>query len=343
MYNIVVGSLLSGATAVQFDGNPAHPDIGTLWRLAEQTGTTFFGTSAAFVNALAQMGATPGQEHDLSALQGIGVTGSPLSPEGFEWVYQSVKQDLWLTSTSGGTDIATGFVGGVPTLPVRSGEIQAPMLGVKVEAWSDHAEPLVGEVGELVVSEPMPSMPVFFWNDTDGSRYRESYFEEFPGAWRHGDFIKFNADGSSVIYGRSDSTLNRFGVRIGTAEIYRVLETIEAVQDSLIVNLDLPGGKFFMPLFVLMEEGRALDDALKTEINTALRTRFSPRHQPDEIYAVEAIPYTLTGKKMVVPVRRILMGAPLHKAASIDAMANPEALDFFSGFAAVVAQKSSTD
>ncbi|MCP5367335.1 MAG: acetoacetate--CoA ligase [Hyphomicrobiales bacterium] len=339
MYNVVVGALLTGATVVQFDGNPGYPDNGTLWRLAEETGMTFFGTSAAFINALAQAGEKPGAAFDLSALRAVGVTGSPLSPEGFEWVYDSIKRDVWLNSISGGTDVATAFVGGVPSLPVRSGEIQAPWLGVAVEALSDAGEPLVGQIGELVVSAPMPSMPVFFWNDPGGTRYRESYFEDFPGRWRHGDFIRFNADGSCVIYGRSDSTLNRYGVRIGTAEIYRVLETIDGVRDSLIVNLDLPGGRFHMPLFVVMEEGRELDDTLRDTINGALRTRFSPRHQPDAIHAVPAIPHTLTGKKMEVPVRRILMGMDPGKAASRDAMADPGALDYFVDFAAQVAAR----
>jgi acetoacetyl-CoA synthetase len=252
MWNIVVASLLSGAAAVLYDGNPAHPDPDVLWRMAADTGTTFFGASPAYVSLMQKNGVKPGNTYDLSRLEGILLGGSPVTPEAMHWCYENIKADLWVTSQSGGTDVSSGFVGASPTLPVYAGEIQTAMLGVDVQAWNDAGEPVVGEVGELVVTQPMPSMPLCFWNDRDNRRYRESYFEVFPGTWRHGDYLKINSRGGCYIYGRSDSTLNRFGVRIGTAEIYRAVEAVEGVEDSLIVCLDLSGGRF---------SGRGLDGA----------------------------------------------------------------------------------
>jgi len=333
MWNIVVASLLSGAAAVLYDGNPAHPDPDVLWRMAADTGTTFFGASPTYVSLMQKNGVKPGSTYDLSRLEGILLGGSPVTPEAMHWCYENIKADLWVTSQSGGTDVSSGFVGASPTLPVYAGEIQAAMLGVDVQAWNDAGEPLIGEVGELVVTQPMPSMPLRFWNDQDNQRYRESYFEVFPGTWRHGDYLKINSRGGCYIYGRSDSTLNRFGVRIGTAEIYRAVEAVEGVEDSLIVCLDLSGGRFFMPLFVRLKSGCFLDEALTARIGERLRHEYSPRHIPDRIYAVDMIPYTLTGKKMEVPVRKLLLGMAPEKAANRDAMVKPEALDYFIRFA----------
>jgi acetoacetyl-CoA synthetase len=261
------------------------------------------------------------------------VAGAPSTPETFAWFYRTVKEDLWVTSQSGGTEICSGFVGAVPSKPVHAGEIQARMLGMDVHAWSDDGQEVIDGVGELVVTKPFPSMPIFFWNDEGGRRYRESYFEVFPGVWRHGDFIKINHRGGCYIYGRSDSTLNRYGVRIGTAEVYRAVEQVEGIADSLIVCCELPGGHFFMPLYVKLKPGIELNDELRKRINARLKEECSPRHVPDRIYQVEAVPYTLTGKKMEVPVRKILMGWPLEKAASRDAMTNPDAIDYFIRFA----------
>ena len=333
MWNLVISSLLSGAAAVLYDGHPALPDPDVLWRMAADTGTTFFGASPTYVSMMQKNGIHPAEKYDLSRIEGILLGGSPVTPESMVWCYENINPDLWLTSQSGGTDVSSGFVGASPTLPVHAGEIQGPMLGVDVHAYNDNGEPVIDEVGELVVQQPMPSMPLYFWNDQDNRRYRESYFEVFPGKWRHGDYLKINSRGGCYIYGRSDSTLNRYGVRIGTAEIYRTVEAIDGVDDSLIVCLDLSGGRFFMPLFVKLKSGQALDKEMQTRIVDHLRTEYSPRHVPDQIYAVEMIPYTLTGKKMEVPVRKLLLGMPAEKAANRDSMAKPEALDYFVDFA----------
>jgi len=333
MFNLLMAALLTGASAVLYDGNPAYPSQDLLWKLAADTGATMFGASPTFVQMMEKAGLKPGEQFDLSRLECVMAAGAPSTPETFAWFYRSVKQDLWVTSQSGGTEICSGFVGASPTLPVYAGEIQTRMLGMDVHAWSDDGKELVDEVGELVVTSPFPSMPVKFWNDTDGKRYHESYFDTFPGVWRHGDFIKINQRGGCYIYGRSDSTLNRYGVRIGTAEIYRAVEQEPEVADSLIVCCELPGGLFFMPLFVRLKPGFSLSDDVVSRINKRLRQDCSPRHVPDRIYAIEAIPYTLTGKKMEVPIRKILMGWAPEKAASRDAMQNPEALDYFVQFA----------
>ncbi|QIN82066.1 acetoacetate--CoA ligase [Rubrobacter tropicus] len=329
MWNLLVGGLLAGATPVLYDGSPAHPDMNVLWKLAEETRMTHFGTSAGYLTGCMKAEIEPGRDFDLSALKGVGSTGSPLPPEGFGWVYEHVKKDLWLYSTSGGTDLCTAFVGGVPLLPVRAGELQARSLGAAVHAFDPDGKPVVGEVGEMVITGPMPSMPVFLWNDPEGERYRESYFDVYPGVWRHGDWILVKDHGGCVISGRSDSTINRGGVRMGTSEIYSAVEGVDEVADSLVVDIPKAGGESFMPLFVVLQEGVELDDDLKKKINKSIRERTSPRHVPNEIFAVPDIPKTLNGKKLEVPVKKILSGTPPDEAASRDSLGNPESLDRF--------------
>jgi acetoacetyl-CoA synthetase len=329
MWNLLVGSLLVGATVVSYDGSPGFPDMGVLWRLAEQSGMTFFGTSAGYITALMKSEVEPGRDYDLSRLVGLGSTGSPLPPEGFDWVYGHVKPDIWLASISGGTDVCGCFVGGSPLLPVYSGEIQCRSLGVRAEAYDTDGNPVTGVMGELVIAEPMPSMPIYFWNDPEGRRYRESYFETYPGKWRHGDWVVVNERGGVVIYGRSDSTINRQGVRMGTSEIYRAVEGIPEVLDSLVIDLEGLGGASYMPLFVVLREGLELDEALTKKIKGAIRGALSPRHVPDEVFAIPDVPRTLSGKKLEVPVKKILMGVPVERAANPDSLKNPELLAFF--------------
>ncbi len=330
----LVAALLQGASIVLYDGNPAIPGPDALWRMAAAHGVTHFGTSPSFVSLMQQHGVVPGRDFDFPALECVVCTGSPLTPESFAWIYASVKEDLWVCSVSGGTDVVSGLVGGVPTLPVHNGEIQARCLGIPVDAWDEEGRPVRGEDGELVVTGPIPSMPLYFWNDPDGERYRESYFDVYPGIWRHGDQLRITERGSCIISGRSDATLNRHGVRIGTSEIYRSVEGLDEVVDSLVVNLELAGGYFFMPLFVQLEPGAELDERLRRAIADKLRGDYSPRHVPDRIYAVEAVPYTITGKKMEVPVKKILRGGDPQQVANRDIMRNPESLDFFIRFAA---------
>jgi acetoacetyl-CoA synthetase len=329
MWNFLVSGLLTRAAIVLYDGNPGHPDMNVLWDLAERAEVTMFGTSAAYIGACMKEGVEPGAGRDLSALKAVGSTGSPLSPEGFDWIYEHVGEETWLFSTSGGTDLCTAFVGGVVTLPVYRGEIQARALGAAVEAWSDGGEPVVEEVGELVVTEPMPSMPIYFWGDEDGSRYRESYFEMFPGVWRHGDWLELTQRGTAIIYGRSDSTINRGGIRMGTSEIYRAVLSLDEIVDALVVDVPKPGTSGWMPLFVVMREGAELDEELPREIARRVREQCSPRHVPDEVFQIDEVPRTLSGKVLEVPVKRILMGTPVEKAASRDSLANPKALDYF--------------
>jgi len=329
MWNLLVGGLLVGATVVLYDGSPAHPDLGALWRMAEETGMTYFGASAPYLQACMKAGVVPRQEADLSKLRGVGSTGAPLPPEGFEWVYDNVGRDLLLGSISGGTDVCTAFVGSCPILPVRAGEIQCRYLGAKVEAFDGSGRSVVGTVGELVLTEPMPSMPLYLWGDEDGRRYRASYFEQFPDVWRHGDWIKITDRGSCVIYGRSDSTLNRGGVRIGTSELYRVVEALPEVADSLVVDTSSAENPAGLLLFVVPAEGATVDDDLRARIGAALRRQLSPRHVPDEIVAIAEVPRTLNGKKLEVPVKRILRGEDPAGVVSPDAMANPEALRAF--------------
>jgi acetoacetyl-CoA synthetase len=326
MWNFVVAGLLTEASVVLYDGNPGYPDLGALWRLAEEAGITTFGTSASYIAACMKDGVDPCAGRDLSRLRAVGSTGSPLSPDGFDWVYDRLGPDVWLFSTSGGTDLCTAFVGGVPTLPVYRGELQARALGAKVEAWNADGISVVGEVGELVITEPMPSMPLRLWGDEDGSRYRASYFETYPGVWRHGDWIELTDRGTAIITGRSDATINRAGVRMGTAEIYRSALAVDEVVDALVVDLPRPGTQGFMPLFVVLRDGVELDDELVSRIRGRIREDCSPRHVPDEIRAVPAIPRTLSGKVLEVPVKRILTGEPVDTTLSRDALANPEAL-----------------
>ena len=329
MWNFLVSGLLTRAAIVLYDGNPGHPDMGVLWDLAERAGVTMFGTSASYIAACMKAEVEPGSGRDLSCLKAIGSTGSPLSPEGFDWIYEHVGSDTWLFSTSGGTDLCTAFVGGVALLPVYRGELQGRALGASVEAWNEEGNAVIDEVGELVVTEPMPSMPVFFWGDPDGSRYRGSYFEHYPGVWRHGDWIEITSRGTAVIYGRSDSTINRSGIRMGTSEIYRAVLGIEKILDALVVDIPRPGTEGWMPLFIVLREGAEIDDELRKEIARRVRGQCSPRHVPDEVFQIAEVPRTLSGKVLEVPVKRILMGTPVEKAASRDSLANPAALDYF--------------
>ncbi|HWO16915.1 MAG TPA: acetoacetate--CoA ligase [Solirubrobacterales bacterium] len=334
MWNFLVSGLLTRAAIVLYDGNPGHPDMNALWDLAERAGVTMFGTSASYIAACMKAGVEPGAGRDLDRLKAVGSTGSPLSPEGFDWIYEHVGADTWLFSTSGGTDLCTAFVGGVPLLPVFRGELQARALGAAVEAWDEDGNSVIDEVGELVVTQPMPSMPVFFWGDPDGSRYRASYFEHYPGVWRHGDWIEITSRGTAIIYGRSDSTINRSGIRMGTSEIYRAVLGIDEIVDALVVDIPRPGTEGWMPLFVVLREGAELDDQLPKEIARRVREQCSPRHVPDEVFQIAEVPRTLSGKALEVPVKRILMGTPPEKAASRDSLANPAALDYFTEMAA---------
>jgi acetoacetyl-CoA synthetase len=329
MWNFLVGGLTTGASILLYDGNPGTPDLGVLWDLAEAAGTTCFGTSAAYISSCQKAGLRPWEGRDLSALRSVGSTGSPLSSEGFAWVYEALGADVWLFSTSGGTDVCTAFVGGVPTLPVYQGELQARALGARVEAWSPDGLPLVAAVGELVITQPMPSMPLFFWGDSDGSRYRESYFEMFPRVWRHGDWIEITDRGTAIISGRSDATINRGGVRIGTSEIYRAVLAVDEVVDALVLDLPLPGTDGFMPLFVVLREGVNLDDGLAALIRRRIREDCSPRHLPDVVEQIAEVPRTLSGKALELPVKRILLGAVAETTVSRGALASPAALEPF--------------
>jgi acetoacetyl-CoA synthetase len=333
MWNFLTSCLLTDAAIVLYDGNPGHPDMETLWQLAADTGVTCFGTSASYISACMKAGIEPARGRDLSKLRSVGSTGSPLAPEGFDWIYEQLGSDTWLFSTSGGTDLCTAFVGGVPTLPVYRGELQARALGAAVESWDEDGRPHTGEVGELVLTKPMPSMPLFLWGDEDGSRYRESYFDTYPGIWRHGDWIEITGRGTAIIYGRSDSTINRGGIRMGTSEIYRAVLADPDIVDALVVDIPRPGTEGWMPLFVVLAEGAELNDDLKKRVAREVREYCSPRHVPNEMIAVESVPRTLSGKVLEVPVKRILMGTPPEKAASRDSLANPESLDFFAEYA----------
>jgi acetoacetyl-CoA synthetase len=340
MWNLLLGGLLVGATIVLFDGDPGYPDLGRLWDLAEETGVTTFGTSASFIAGSMKAGIEPRDGRDLSALKALGSTGSPLSTDGFDWVYDRLGPDLWLFSTSGGSDLCTAFVGGVPTLPVHRGELQARALGAALASFDPAGEPLVGEVGELVLTEPMPSMPVFFWGDEDGSRYRASYFEDYPGAWRHGDWITITDRGTAVISGRSDATINRGGIRMGTAEIYRAVLELDELLDAVVVDVPHPSdpsanGRIL--LFVVLRDGSELDADLTRRIARRVREDCSPRHVPDAVHAVGAVPKTLSGKTLEVPLKRLLTGEPAEKVVSRDSLQNPDALDAFASLAAEIA------
>jgi acetoacetyl-CoA synthetase len=333
MWNLLIGGLLVGATVLMYEGSPGYPDMGTLWKFAEDTGMTIFGTSAGYIASCMKAGIVPREIYNVSKIRQIGSTGSPLPPEGFQWIYENVKSDVWLASMSGGTDVCSGFVGGSILLPVYEGEIQCRGLGAKVEAFDEQGQPLLDEVGELVITEPMPSMPLFFWNDPDGKRYLDSYFEMYPGIWRHGDWIRITPTGSAIIYGRSDSTINRMGIRMGSSEIYRIVEGFPEILDSLIIGVELPGGKYYMPLFVVLREGVKLDDTLKARIKEQLRRNVSPHHVPDEILEISEVPRTLSGKKLEVPVKKLFLGMPVEKSISVDALANPQSIQYFIDFA----------
>jgi acetoacetyl-CoA synthetase len=338
MWNFLIGALFTDAAIVLYDGSPGHPDMGALWGLAERTGMTCMGVSAGWLGACAKAGLEPARDCDLRALRAIGSTGSPLAPESYRWVYEHVGAEVWLFSTSGGTDVCTAFVGGCPLLPVYEGELQARALGCAVEAWDESGHSVVDEVGELVLTQPLPSMPLYFWGEDPpdreghgGERYRESYFAMYPGVWRHGDWVRITPRGGAIIYGRSDSTINRQGVRMGTSEIYRAAGAVEEVVDALVV--DVPrrdrDAELWMILFVVLAPGAALDEELRARIARRIREDCSPRHVPNEILQIEQVPRTLSGKALEVPIKKILMGTPPREAASIDSLADPRALDYF--------------
>lgn len=330
MWNFLIGCLFSDAAIVLYDGSPAFPDLGALWALAEQTRITCMGVSAGFLMSCEKAGLEPARDHDLGALRSIGSTGSPLAPEGFHWVYGHVGHEIWLFSTSGGTDVCTAFVGGCPLLPVYEGEIQCRALGCAVEAWDEQGRPLLDELGELVLTEPLPSMPLFLWGDADGQRLRESYFDTYPSIWRHGDWIRITTRGGAVIYGRSDSTINRQGVRMGTSEIYRATGTIDEVVDALVVDIPRAGAEeLWMILFVVLRDGVRLAPELEIRIKQRIREDCSPRHVPNQILQIAEVPRTLSGKVLEVPVKRILMGAVPNEAASVESLANPHSLEYF--------------
>ena len=334
MWNFVQSALLMGASIVLYDGSPTYPNFEALWTFSDKVGINHFGTSAPFLVASMKKNIDTKSNHDLSTIRSISSTGAPLPYEAFEYVYSNIKDDVWLCSMAGGTDVCTAFVGGTPFYPVHAGEIQCRALGVSLFAYDENENPVLDELGEMVIDKPMPSMPIYFWNDPDNKRYKASYFEHYPGKWRHGDFIKINSktDGL-VIYGRSDATLNRHGIRIGTSEIYRAVNKIEEIEDSLIVNLELDEGKHYMPLFVKLKESFELTDDIKTRINAQLKKEYTPRHVPDEIIEVKDIPYTISGKKMEAPIKKILLKMPLEKSINFDSMRNPESVDFFIEFA----------
>lgn len=329
MWNYIQGVLLCGGTVVLYDGSPVYPDMNGLWHFVEEIGINHFGTSAGFIVANMKAGIHPGKDFDLSKLRSIGSTGSPLPPEGFDWIYSAIKKDIWLASISGGTDVCSAFVGGLPTLPVYSGEIQCRALGCNLKTYNENGEEVYDEVGEMVITKPMPSMPIYFWNDENKKKYKESYFEMYPGKWRHGDWINITNRNGIIIYGRSDSTLNRGGIRIGTSEIYRAVNQVEQVQDCLVICLEREGGEYYMPLFVQLKENQQLDDALKKLINTSIRKAYSPRHVPDEIIEIQEIPYTISGKKVETPIKKIMMGQKAADVINADALRNMDALKFF--------------
>lgn len=328
MWNFLQASMLVGAVPVLFDGSPGYPDLNTLWELSEELPIHHFGTSAPYLVACMKKELNPGADFDLSKLRSIGSTGAPLPPEAFDWVYEHVSKDVWLCSMSGGTDVCTAFVGGIPTEPIYRGKIQGRALGCSLFGFDEDGNKVYDSLGEMVITKPMPSMPIYFWNDENHERYLSSYFEKFSGKWTHGDWIQISENGSLTIQGRSDATLNRKGIRIGTAEIYAVLDKVSGIKDSLIVNLEREGGDDVMPLFVVLEKDQSLEE-LKELIKKTLREQCSPRHVPDEIYQAPDIPYTLSGKKMEVPVKKALLGMAITKSMNKDASRNPEAMDFF--------------
>ncbi len=335
MWNFLVGALLLGTTIILYDGSPGFPDMDALWQLAADTEMDCLGTSAGYISACMKRGVHPTAGRDLSRLQSIGSTGSTLPPEGFGWVYEELGERMWLFSASGGTDVCTAFLGGCPLLPVHLGELQCRALGADVRALDEQGHPVVGQVGELVIAQPMPSMPLGLWNDPDGSRYRESYFSVYPGLWRHGDWVQITPRGSAILYGRSDATINRGGVRMGSSEIYRAVLAIPEIEDALVVDVD-----GWMPLFVSLRPGATLDEALRQQIRQRIREDCSPRHLPSDVIEVATIPRTRTGKLLEVPVKRILAGVPPESAASREALADPDSLEPFTALAAARAPSS---
>jgi len=334
MWNCQVGGLLVGSTLCIFDGNPGYPDLGALWRFAGKNRATLFGAGAAFYASCLKAGVVPNELADLSALKTVGSTGSPLASDCYDWIQGNVGNgDIWLAPMSGGTDLAGPFIGGNPTLPVYRGEMQCRVLGAAVHAFSDAGESVLDEVGELVCTEPMPCMPLFFWNDTDNLRYLDSYFDTFPGVWRHGDWMKVTENGGVIIYGRSDATINRHGIRMGTSELYQAVEALPEVQDSMVVDLEFLGKASYMPLFIVLREGAQLDDALYQRIMLGIREALTARHVPNDIFVVPAIPRTLSGKKLELPVKKLLLGHPIEKVVNKDSMANPSSLDWYLDFA----------
>ncbi len=329
MWNFLIGGLLVGSSIVVYNGSPGYPDLNILWELAQEAGITYFGTSAAFISACNKARIRPSKVFDLRRIRAVGSTGSPLTIDGFKWIYDNVNPRLALESVSGGTDLCTAFLGGCRLLPIYAGEIQGAALGAEVKAFNEAGESVIDEMGELVITQPMPSMPLFFWNDPNDERYRASYFDMYPGVWRHGDWIKFNRRGGCIIYGRSDSTINRQGIRMGTSELYRTVEALPEISDSLVIDLELLGREPHMYLFVVLRDEVKLDGKLEKRINQAIRTEISPRHVPNEISVISEVPYTLSGKKMEVPIRRLLLGLPVEKAVNFGAMRNPRSIDFF--------------
>jgi acetoacetyl-CoA synthetase len=329
IWNVTVSSLMLGATVVVYDGSPTWPDKQALWRLAARTRATHFGTSAGYLTASQRGGLEPGRDHDLTALRCIMSSGSPLPIPAWHWVYEHVKPDVWLDAPSGGTDVCTPYVGGNPLAPVYAGEMQCRLLGTRVEAWREDGTPVIDEVGELVVTAAMPSMPVTLWNDPDGHRYQDTYFDTFPGVWRHGDWLTITDRGTAIVHGRSDSTINRHGIRLGSADIYTAVEGLPEVADCLVIGAELPDGGYWMPLFIVPANGVTLDDALRARINDAIRSSCSARHVPDEIIEVPAVPHTLTGKRLEVPVKRLLQGTAPARAVNAGVVDRPDVLDFF--------------
>ena len=333
MWNAQWTALGQGARVVAFDGAPNYPDMGRVWEVIAEEGVTYFGAGAAFFEGCIKANVVPQENFDLRALRSMGSTGSPLSGDAYDWIYQKVKSDLWLAPISGGTDLSGAFVLGHPGMPVRKGEMQCRALGNAVRAFDEDGRDLIGQVGELVCTEPLPSMPLYFWGDKDGSRLYESYFDTYPGVWRHGDWIEITQDGGSVIYGRSDATINRKGLRMGSSEIYQAVEGLSEIRDSLVVDLEFLGRDSFMPLFVVLMPDCVLDEALRKRINEAIKSQVSPRFLPDEIVEIQEVPRTLSGKKLEVPVKKLLLGSAAEKVVNRDSMSNPNSFDFFIEYA----------
>lgn len=333
MWNAQITALLVGSTICIYDGNPGYPDMSRLWRFAEDMKLTFMGVGAAFYANCMKAGIEPSKIADLSRLRSLGSTGSPLADEAFHWIYENVHSDIMLASISGGTDVVASFVGACPVLPIYAGEMQCRSLGIAVHAFNDQGDSVIDDVGELVVTQPMPTMPLFFWNDPGNKRYLDSYFDHYPGVWRHGDWIRITPRGGAIIYGRSDATINRYGIRMGTAEIYRVVDELPEVVDSMVVDLEYLGRESYMPLFVVLREGLTLDEDITHKLREKIRTQLSARYLPNDIFLVPEIPRTLTGKKMELPIKKLLLGTSIEKIANPDAMSNPQSLQWYAAFA----------